>query len=175
MTTNKKSTVCLLFVIWGVRVRISQLYDTNGGHKAVSYLMDSDYPFGIFQLFSWTIVCLSLIHGFWLPIWYLPTFLVDHCLSFFDLRILITHLVSSNFSRGPLSVFLWFTDSDYPFGIFQFFSWTIVCLSLIHGFWLPIWYLPTFLVDHCLSFFDSRILITHLVSSNFSCEPLFVN
>jgi hypothetical protein len=100
--------------------------------------------------YKWRTQSCLVFDGFWLPIWYLPTFLVDHCLSFFDSRILITHLVSSNFSRGPLSVFLWFTDSDYPFGIFQLFSWTIVCLSLIHGFWLLIWYLPIFLVNHCL-------------------------
>ena len=90
-------------------------------------------------------------YGFWLPLWYLQT----SCLSFFDLRILITPLVSSNF----LPVLLWFTDSDYPFGIFKL----LACPSLIYGLWLPLWYLQT----SCLSFFDLRILITTLVASNF--------
>jgi hypothetical protein len=60
-----------------------------------------------------------------------------------------------------LSVLLWFTDSDYPFGIFwplcclSFFDLPIlitplvsfghcvVCPSLIYGFWLPLLYLQT--------------------------------
>jgi hypothetical protein len=50
-------------------------------------------------------------------------------LSFFDLQLQITHLVSSNSSINVacfilaivLSVLLWFTASDYPFGIFQLF------------------------------------------------------
>ena len=53
--------------------------------------MDSDYPFGIF----WPLCCLS----------------------FFDLRILITPLVSSGHC--------------------------VVCPSSIYGFWLPLWYLQT--------------------------------
>jgi hypothetical protein len=77
----------------------------------------SDYPFSIFKLFS-----LSSIYSFWLPFWYLQTLL-----SFFYLQFLITLLVSSN-----SSVFLLFTASDYPFGIFKLF-----CLSSIYSFWLP--------------------------------------
>ena len=55
--------------------------------------------------FDHCIVCLSSIYGFWLPLWYLQTLLVDpfvffawslYCLSFFDLQLLITPLVSSN-------------------------------------------------------------------------------
>ena len=53
-------------------------------------------------------VCPSLIYGFWLPLRYLVAIV--------------------------LSVLLWFTDSDYPFGIL----WPLCCLS----------------------FFDLRILIT---------------
>jgi hypothetical protein len=47
-----------------------------------------------------------------------------------------------------LSVLLWFMDSDYLFGIFQLFfvlGHYVVCSSLIYGFWLPLWYLPTLL------------------------------
>ena len=70
---------------------------------------DSDYPFGIFwplyclfffdlQIlitslvsFSHCVVCSFSIYGFWLPLWYLVAIV--------------------------LSVLLWFTDSDYLFGI----------------------------------------------------------
>jgi hypothetical protein len=42
-----------------------------------------------------------------------------YCMSFFDVRLLITPLVS--------------------------FDHCIVCSSLMYGFWLPLWYLQTFL------------------------------
>ena len=90
---------------------------------------DSDYLFGIFwpmccqfffdiriQItplvsFGHYVVCPSLIYGFWIPLWYLLAILS--------------------------SALLWYTDSDYPFGIF----WQLCC-----------------------QFFDIQILITHLVS-----------
>jgi hypothetical protein len=71
---------------------------------------DSDYPFGIFwslcflffydiQIlitplvsFGHCVFCSSSIYRFWLPLWYLLTIV--------------------------FSVLLWYTDSDYPFGIF---------------------------------------------------------
>jgi hypothetical protein len=170
--------------------------------------------------FGHCIAFLSLIYGFWLPLWYLQTGLVLfllvivlpfflcftasdylfgifkmllffffwslYCLSFFDLRLLITSLVSSNCSCS-LS-----------------FGHCIAFLSLIYGFWLPLWYLQTGLVLfllvivlpfflcfsasdylfgifkmllffffwslYCLSFFDLQLLITSLVSSNWSCS-----
>jgi len=48
------------------------------------------FSFGHYSL------CPSSIYGFWLPFWYLQTF--DHyiCLSFLDLRFLITPFTSSN-------------------------------------------------------------------------------
>ena len=63
--------------------------------------------------FGHCVVRSSLIYRFWLPLWYLLAIV--------------------------LSVLLWCTDSDYPFGIF----WPLCCLF----------------------FFDVRILITPLVSS----------
>ena len=125
----------------------------------------SDYPFGIFKLLSFFYLqllitllvssnsCLSSIYSFWLPLWYLQTLL-----SFFYLQLLITLLVSSN-----SSVFLLFTASDYPFGIFKLF-----CLSSIYSFWLSFWYLQTLLF-----FFNLQLLITLLVSSNSSVFLLF--
>jgi hypothetical protein len=79
----------------------------------------SDFPFGIFwslyclyfidlQLlisplvsFGHCIVCISLIYSFWFPLWYLLVIV--------------------------LSVFHWFTASDFPFGIF----WPLYWLSFI--------------------------------------------
>jgi hypothetical protein len=123
--------------------------------------------------FGHCVVC-PLIYGFWLPLWY--------------------------FLAVVLSVLLWFTDSDYLFGIFwplccqSFFDLRILitslvsfdhCVvspSLIYGFWLPLWYLLAIVLsvllrftdsDYlfgnfwplcCQSFFDLRILITSLVS-----------
>jgi hypothetical protein len=119
------------------------------------------------------IVCSSTIYGFWLPLWY--------------------HVVI------VLSVLLWFTASDYLFGIL----WPLYCLFFydlrllitslvscghcivcpsIYGFCLPPWYhvvvvLPVLLRFtasaylfcimwslYCLSFYDLRLLITSLIS-----------
>jgi hypothetical protein len=87
-----------------------------------------------------------------------------------------------------LSVPLRYADSDYPFGIFKLllsfcpfsFGHCVVCSSSIYGFWLPLWYLQTLLVLlsfffralSCPFFFDIRILITPLVSSNSSWPSL---
>ena len=126
--------------------------------------------------FGLCVVCPSLIYRFWLPLQYLLAFVLsvllwftdsDYlfsifwplcCLSFFDLRILITPSVSFGLCvvcpsliyrfwlpfqyllAFVLSVLLWFTDSDYPFSILWPF-----CI-----FW-PLC---------CLSFFDLQILIT---------------
>ena len=148
----------------------------------------SDYHFGIL----WPLYCLSFfdlrllittlvscghcivcpsIYGFWLPLWYLVAIVLSvlrlmasdyhfgilwplYCLSFFDLRLLITTLVSCGHC--------------------------IVCPSSIYGFWLPLWYLVAIVLSvlrftasdyhfgilwplYCLSF-DLRLLITSLVS-----------
>ena len=134
---------------------------------------DSDYPFGIFwplcclfffdiQIlitplvsFGHCVVCSSSIYRFWLPLWYLLVIV--------------------------LSVLLWYTDSDYPFGIF----WPLCCLSVfdiqilitplvsfghccvvcsfsIYRFWLPLWLYTD--SDYCVFRFDIQILITPLVS-----------
>ena len=122
-------------------------------------LKASDYHFGIFKPFyclsvvdwrllittlvysSLSIVCLSSNEGFWLPLWYIQAFLLSlcrrmkasdyhfgifkpfYCLSVVDWRLLITTLVYSSLS--------------------------IVCLSSIEGFWLPLWYIQAFLLSVC--------------------------
>ena len=124
--------------------------------------------------FGHCVVCSSQIYGFSLPLWYLLSIVLSVllrftdslypfgifcplcCLFFFDLRILISHLVSFvhcvfcssqiyGFSLPlwyllsiVLSVLLRFTNSHYPFGIL----WPLCCLFLL----------------------DLRILITPLVS-----------
>jgi hypothetical protein len=143
----------------------------------------------------------SLIHRFWLPLWYLLTIMLsvllwytdsDYlfgifwplcCLFVFDIQILITSLVSFDhyvvcssliyrfwlplwyLLAIMLSVRLWYTDSDYLFGIFWplcclfvfvirilitslvSFGYYVVCSSLIYRFWLPLWYLLTFMLS----------------------------
>ena len=119
------------------------------------------------------IVCHSSICDFWLPFWYLVAIALSvlprsttsdypfgifwplYCLSFLDLRLLITPLVSCDHC--------------------------IVCPSSIYDFWLPLWYLLAIVLSvlprsttsdypfgifwplYCLSFLDLRLLITHLV------------
>ena len=124
--------------------------------------------------FGHCVVWPSWIYRFWLLLWYLLAIVLsvllrftdpDYtfgifwplcCLSFFELQILITSLVSfghcvvwpSSIYRFwlhlwyllaiVLSVLLWDTDSDYHFGIF----WPLCCLT----------------------FFDLQIMITSLLS-----------
>ena len=124
--------------------------------------------------FGHCVVCSSLIYWFWLPLWYLLAIVLSDllrftnsdytcgilwplcCLTFFDLQILITSLVS--------------------------FGHSVVCPSSIYRFWLPLWYLLAIVLSDllrftdydylfgifwplcCLFFFDILILITSLVS-----------
>ena len=92
--------------------------------------------------------CPSLIYAFLLP---LGIFCPLFCLSFIDLRLLITpwHLLSIVFS-----VLYWFTPSYYPLVSFVH---CFVCPSLIYAFLLPLGiFCPLFF----LSFIDLRLLIT---------------
>jgi hypothetical protein len=119
-------------------------------------------------------VCHSSIYGFWLPLWYLVAIVLfflcqftvsDYtcgilwpldCLSFVNLRFLITPVVSC--------------------------SNCIVCHSSVYGFWLPLWYLVAIALSvirqftvsdylfgilwplYCLSFVNLRFLTTSVVS-----------
>jgi hypothetical protein len=65
-------------------------------------------------------------------------------------------------------VLFWFTDSDCPFGIFKLLLLIVLCpsvLFLIYGFWLPLWYLQTLIVDRCLSFYPFLFWSLHCLSS----------
>jgi hypothetical protein len=88
----------------------------------------SDYPL---VSFGHCIVCHSSVDGYiWLPF---GIFWPLHCLSFFDLRLLLTLWYLLDI---PLSVILRFTaTSDYPL---VSFGHCIVCHSSVYGyFWLP--------------------------------------
>ena len=147
--------VLLSFFIW------SLCYSSGASEFSSAFLWGSSYSICSFMCMSCRSLSVILSFFFW-PLC---------CLSFLELHHLITPLVSSNSSFGHcvscpsiyrfwlplwylqtlllaivLSVLLWFTDSDYPFGIFKFFFWPLCCLF----------------------FFDLRILITPLVSSNCS-------
>jgi len=100
-----------------------------------------------FVSFGHCVVCFSSIYGFWLPLSYLLAIV--------------------------LYVFLLFTDSDYPFGIFWplccmffFYLWIlitplvsfchcVVCFSSIYGFWLLLWYRLAIVLYVFLLFTDS--------------------
>ena len=123
--------------------------------------------------FCYCPVCPSLIYGFLLHLLYLQTFLLAivlsvlcwftasyfsscifklffwllSCLSFIDLRLLTSPLVSSNFSIG----------------------YSPVCPSLIYAFYFSSCIFKLFFwLLSCLSFVDLRLLTSPLVSSNFS-------
>ena len=182
----------------------------------------SDYPFDIFKLFllvivlpvmwvtvlinplisssfsCWSLYCLSCDLQFWLPLWYLQTFLVGHCIA--------CHVIYR--SDYPFDIFklfllviallvMWFTVLITPLISSNFSCWSLYCLSCDLPFWLPLWYLQTFLVGHCIAChviyrsdypFDIfklfllvivlpvmwfTVLITPLISSNFSCWSLY--
>ena len=124
--------------------------------------------------FAHCIVCPPLIYDFWLPLWYLLAIVSSvllrftasdfpfgifwplYRLSYFDLWLLITHLV--------------------------YFGHCIFCPTLMYGFWLSLWYLLAIVSSvllrftdsdypmgifwpfYRLSYFDLRLLITPLVS-----------
>ena len=178
----------------------------------ITPLISSNFP-------CWSLHCLSCELPFWLPLWYLQTFLVGHCIAChviyrsdypFDIfklfllvivlpvmwfTVLITPLISSNFSCW--SPVMWFTVLITPLISSNFSCWSLYCLSCDLPFWLPLWYLQTFLVGHCIAChviyssdypFDIfklsllvialpvmwvTVLITPLISSNFSCWSLY--
>ena len=180
----------------------------------------SDYPFDIFKLFllvivlpvmwvtvlitplissncsCWSLYFLSCDLPFWLPLWYLQTFLDGHCIAChviyrsdypFDIfklfllvivfpvmcTVLITPLISSNFSCWIVLPVMWFTVLITPLISSNFSCWSLYCLSFELPFLLPLWYLQTFLVGHCISCHVITVLITTLISSNFSCWSLY--
>ena len=166
----------LLAIVLSDLLRFTDSDYTVGIFWPLCCLTVSDLQILVTSLLSFghCVVCSSLIYWFWLPLWYLLAIVLSDlfrftdsdylfgifwplcCLTFFDLQILITHLVS--------------------------FGHCVVCSSLIYWFWLPLWYLLAivfyvllrftdpdysfgiFWPLYCLSFFDLQSLITSLVS-----------
>ena len=145
-----------------------------------------------------SLYCLSCDLQFWLPLWYLQTFLVGDCIS--------CHVIYR--SDYPIDIFklfllvsvlpvMWFTVLITPLISSNLSCRSLYCLSCDLQFWLPLWYLQTFLVGHCIAChviyrsdypFDIfklfllvsvlpvmwfTVLITTLISSNFSCWSLY--
>ena len=71
-----------------------------------------------------------------------------HCLSYFDLQLLYTSLVSKIYSFCLPLWYLRFTASVYPFGILDLQLLFTPLVSQIYGFCLPLWYLQANLGDH---------------------------
>ena len=113
--------------------------------SVLHWFTSSYYP--LVSLIHW-FVCPSVIYVFLLP---LGIFYPLFCLSFIDLRLLITpwYLLSI-----VLSVLHWFTPSYYPLVSFVH---CFFCPSLIYVFLLP---LDVFCPLFFLSFIDLRLLIT---------------
>ena len=166
----------LLAIVFSVLLRFTDSHYPFGIFLSLCCLFFLDLRILITPLVSFVhcVVCSSSIYEFSLPLWYLlaivlsvPLRFTDShypfgifwslcCLFFFDLRILITALVS--------------------------FGHCVVCSSQIYGFSLPLWYLLSIVLSvllrftdsHylfgifwslcCLFFLDLRILITPLVS-----------
>ena len=135
---------CLSFI--GLRLLITPWYLLSIIVSVLHWLTPSYYPLVSFVQYF---VCPSLIYVFLLP---LGIFCPLFCLSFIDLRLLITpwYLLSI-----ILFVLHWFTPSYYPSVSFVRY---FVCPSLIYAFLLPLGiFCPLFF----LSFIDSRLLIIH--------------
>jgi hypothetical protein len=127
----------------------------------VLWFTDSDYPFVIFKLYLplqniWAQPVICGVHGALSLVFcvvfcrslLLVFFCRLYCLSFDDLRILITLLVSSN-SSCPYRASELNPSLRRVYG-----AWSLVfCALFVHcivfpstyGFWLPLWYLQTLL------------------------------
>ena len=134
---------CLSFI--DLRLLITPWFLLSIVFSVLHWFTPSYYPLVSFVHYF---VCPSLVYAFLLP---LGIFCPLFCLSFIDLRLLITpwYLLSI-----IVSVLHWFTPSYYPLVSFVHY---FVCPSLIYVFLLP---LGIFCPLFCLSFIDLRLLIT---------------
>jgi hypothetical protein len=113
-------------------------------------------------LFGHCIVC-PLIYGFLLPLWYLRFMASYYPFGIFDLRLLITPLVSLIYGFLLPLWYLWFTASYYLFGMLDLRLLITSLVSLISGFLLPLWYLWFTASYYPFGILDLRLLITSLV------------
>ena len=156
---------CVVFSSMINRFWLHPWYPLSIVLSVLLWYTDSDYPLGIFwplcclffhdlQIlitplvsFGHCVVCFSMIYRFWLHPWYLLAIV--------------------------LSVLLWYTDYDYPLGIFWplrclffydiqilitplvYFGHCVVCSSMIYRFWLHPWYLLAIVLSVLLWYTDS--------------------
>ena len=133
--------------------------------SALLWYTDSDYPFGIF----WP---LCRLFFFDIQILITPLVSFGHCVvsssSIYGFRLHLWYLLAI-----MSSALLWYTDSDYPFGIFWplcrlfffdiqilitplvSFDHCVVSSSSIYGFWLPLWYLLAIVLSVLLRYTES--------------------
>jgi hypothetical protein len=68
---------------------------------------------------------------------------------------------------------MWVTVLITPLISSKFSCWSLYFLSCDLPFWLPLWYLQTFLLVIVFPVMWYTVLITPLISSNFSCWSLY--
>ena len=96
----------------------------------------------------------------------------DYPYDIFDLRLLITPMVSSTYGFWLPLWYLRLMTSDYPYGIFDLRLLITPMVSSTYGFWLPLWYLQTVLqtlfYHHIYRIYEvtlmTRIRTNHLVN-----------
>ena len=181
---------CLLIIVLSVLPRLTACDYLFGIFWSLCCLSFLDLRLVITSLVSFghCVVCPSSTYGLWLPLWYLLVIVLsvlprltacDYlfgifwslcCLSFLDLRLVITSLVSfGHCVVCPSSTYgLWITS-------LVSFGHCVVCPSSTYGLWLPLWYLLVIVLsvlprltacDYlfgifwslcCLSFLDLRL------------------
>ena len=134
---------CLSFI--ELRLLITPWYALSIVLSVLHWFMTFDYSL---VSFVHCFLCHSLIYAFLLP---LGIFWPLFCLSFIELRLLITPWYALSIA---LSVLIWFMTFDYSLVSFVH---CFVCHSLIYAFLLP---LGIFCPLFCLSFCELRLLIT---------------
>jgi hypothetical protein len=101
-------------------------------------------------------IILSVLYRFTTSDYFFGIFWPLYCLSFIDLRLLITSLVSfGHYIVWPLSI--------YDFWLLLWYLLAII-LSVLYRFTISDYFFGIFWPLYCLSFIDWRLLITSLVS-----------
>jgi ubiquitin-protein ligase len=96
---------------------------------------------------SLSIVCLSSIEGFWLPLWYIQAFLLSVCRRLkasTDNRK--AWIYQSGNQKPSMDDRRTIERLEYTKVVIRT-SLSIVCLSSKKGFWLPLWYIQAFLLS----------------------------
>ena len=160
VSSNFWPLCCLSFCVW------RSLITPFGFFKLLILILSvllwltvSEYPFWYLQTFGSSVVCPSVIDGFWLPLLVSSNFWPLCCLSFCDWQSLITPFGIFKLLALVLSVLLWLTVFDYTFWFLQTFCSCVVCPSVIDGLSLPLLVSSTFWLLCCVSC-DWRCLIT---------------